>query len=122
MINARSKVAAMHAVMEKIEEEGWWDWRIMEFDSRLVYSFFDRILAHHPFLKRYVFKSLGKMFFFHDSQVARRIIDIFLDRGKVVLPIHDGFLAMKEDADFLREAMERAWFEIFETIIGIKME
>lgn len=120
MINTRSKVAAMHAVMEKIEEKGWWDGRIMELDRRLVYGFFDRILAYHPFLKRYVFKSLGKMFFFHDSQVARRIIDIFLDRGKVVLPIHDGFLAMKEDADFLREAMERAWFETFETIIGIK--
>ena len=122
MINTKSKIAAMQAAKKKIEEDELWTSDVMELNCKFIYGFFDRIFAHHPFLKRYAFKSLGKMFFFHDAQVARRIIDIFLENGKVVLPIHDGFVALKEDANSLRHAMEQAWFETFETIIGIKME
>lgn len=122
MLNTKSKVAAMHAVMGKVEEDELWRTDVMEIDRDIIYSFFDCIFEHHPFLRRYAFKELGMMFFFHDSEVARRIIEIFNGFGKVILPIHDGFIAKSEDADLIRKAMEDAWAEKFGTTIGIKME
>lgn len=79
------------------------------------------ILAHHPFLKDYAMKGIGKDLFMHDAEIARQIIQTFLDAGKVVLPIHDGFVAKHSDQDFLRETMERVWFEMFGTTIPIKV-
>ena len=56
-----------------------------------------------------------------DAEIARQIIQTFLDAGKIVLPIHDGFVTKQSDEDFLRETMERVWFEMFGTTIPIKV-
>jgi hypothetical protein len=65
-------------------------------------------------------QGIGKQLFMHDAEIARRIIQTFLDAGKVVLPIHDGFVAKKSDEDFLQESMRCVWFETFGTKIRIK--
>jgi hypothetical protein len=78
------------------------------------------ILAHHPFLKDYAVKGIGKDLFMYDAEIARQIIQTFLDAGKVVLPIHDGFVVKRSDEDLLRETMGRVWFEMFGTTIPIK--
>lgn len=80
------------------------------------------ILAHHPFLEKYAMKGVGKDLFMHDAEIARQIIQTFLDQGKVVLSIHDGFIVKKSDEQLLRDTMQRVWFENFGTTIPIKAE
>ncbi|WP_430465625.1 hypothetical protein [Tabrizicola sp.] len=120
MINTDSKRSAVYAVKQKVEDEGWWTTSAMNLHMGFIYGFFDRIFAHHPFLTKYAFKGRGKRFFLRDSEVARQVIDVFLGQGKIVLPIHDGFIAKEEDADLLRQTMETAWYDNFGTTIGIK--
>lgn len=95
-------------------------------DIRLTDAFLktvlNQVLAKHPFLEKYAMKGIGKDLFMHDAEIARQIIQTFLDAGKVVLPIHDGFVVKQSDKDLLRETMERVWFEMFGTTIPIKTE
>jgi hypothetical protein len=93
-------------------------------DIRLTDAFLKTVLnqvfAKHPFLEKYAMKGIGKDIFMCDAEIARQIIQTFLDAGKVVLPIHDGFVVKRSDEDLLRETMGRVWFEMFGTTIPIK--
>lgn len=80
------------------------------------------VLTAHPFLAKHAFTGIGKEIFMIDSEIARKIIQTFLDADKVVLPIHDGFIVKERDKDFLRETMKRIWFGRFQTTIPIKAE
>lgn len=58
----------------------------------------------------------------HDAEIARNIIQKFLDVDKVILPIHDGFIAKQSDESFLESTMKQVWFDKFGTNIPIKRE
>ena len=60
--------------------------------------------------------------FKNDAKITRMIMTIFLDNDKTVLPIHDGFIVVESDCDFLHKAREDVWFESFGTSIEIKKE
>jgi len=82
----------------------------------------ENIIRHHPFLKDHMFNNKGKCLFMMDADIAREITHTFLQNNKVVLPIHDGFIAAKEDRDFLEETMQSVWKNKFGTSITIKEE
>ena len=64
----------------------------------------------------------GLLVFKKDAKIARMIMTIFLDNDKAILPIHDGFIVVESDYDFLHKAMEDVWLESFGTTIEIKQE
>jgi hypothetical protein len=90
-------------------------------DDRLA-KFVDAIIKHHPFLQKYAFSNQGKRLFMLDADIAREIIKAFLQQKKTVLPIHDGFIAVKEDREFLEQTMQSVWKKMFGTSIIIKEE
>ncbi|WP_146636315.1 hypothetical protein [Nioella nitratireducens] len=96
------------------------------FPVRLTNEFFDQVVAqlvyHYPFLEQYLLRSHGHDFFAEDADVARNIIRVFLEKDKVVLPIHDGFMVAVSDRDFLHETMHNVWRDKFGTTIQIKEE
>jgi hypothetical protein len=93
-------------------------------DIRLTDAFLkavlNRVLAKHPFLDRYAFSGMGKTLFMIDAEIARQIIQTFLDHGKAVLSIHDGFIVKQCDEQFLFTTMQSVCFEMFGTTIPIK--
>jgi hypothetical protein len=88
----------------------------------VIDQIFAAVLEAHPFLKKYAFSGIGKKIFMHDSEIARKIIQTFLDTKKVVLPIHDGFIVKENDEDLLLHTMKRIWHDRFHTTIPIKVE
>ena len=82
----------------------------------------EAIFAHHPFLKKYAMKGMGKQLFMYDAGIARKITQTFLDANKVVLPIHDGFIVKVSDKDLLYQTMKSIWYECFHTTIPVKVE
>ncbi len=44
-----------------------------------------------------------------DSQITEKIIEHFMPRNIVVLPIHDSYIIMMDHVDELRDVMNRAW-------------
>lgn len=122
MFNVDSQKSAIKAIRSKIYKEEFLLNSVVTLTDATILGFFGEIFLTYPFLRKYAFKGLGKMFFFHDSEIARTIMKTFIDLNKVVLPIHDGFIAKEEDSELLRKAMEDAWAEKFGTMIGIKAE
>ena len=96
------------------------------FPVRLTNEFFDQVVTHlvynYPFLEQYLLKNHGHDFFAEDAEIARSIIQKFLDHDKVVLPIHDGFMVAVSDRDLLHETMHKVWRDRFGTVIQIKEE
>ena len=122
MFNVDSQKSAINAIRSKIRDEEFLRNSVVTLTDATILGFLGEILQTYPFLRKYAFKGYGKMFFFHDSEIARAIMKTFIDLNKVVLPIHDGFIAKEEDSELLRRAMEDAWAEKFGTMIGIKEE
>jgi hypothetical protein len=122
LINSDSTESAITAIRYKVRKKKSLAGFGLKMTNLTIQSFIDEILRVHPFLRKYAFKGLGKVFFFHDSEIARMIMKTFIDLNKVVLPIHDGFVVAEEDRQLLDQTMASAWFEKFGTQIGIKLE
>lgn len=88
-------------------------------DLKLI---FDKIIEKYEFLKPVMFCGHSNHLFFEDSEVARAVIQVLLDRNKPIFPIHDGFVVKAEDEDLLMNAMRKAWEDRFNTKIQIKKE
>lgn len=120
-INTKSSIEAANAVLNE-HAVGYKEAFGRKLTQKAVLGFIDKIVQVHPFLKKYLFKKLGKDIFAIDADIARGIIRRCLDANKLVLPIHDGFVVAASDKDFLRSAMEASWKEFFDTDIGIDEE
>lgn len=120
-INSKSRMEALFAVRSKEGESFRHAFGRPLLDVELKRCITD-VEQAHPFLKTYLFKKLGKSIFAIDADIARGVLRRFLDAKKVVLPIHDGFVAAQSDREFLRSAMESSWKDEFPTVIGIAEE
>lgn len=122
MLNSNSMKSALAAVRKKISDEKILVGSGVTLTNLTIEAFYLSIVSHYPFLTKYAFKGLGKMFFYHDSEIARSIMQVFIALNKVVLPIHDGFIVAEEDFQLLHRTMSDAWSEKFGTDIYIKKE
>lgn len=120
-INSQTEVKGYFAAREQLNDD-FWDVVGLGFPKSVFDDIIAALLKRHPFLQNVFFKSIGKDIFMEDAAIARDIMERFLDVGRVVLPIHDGFVAQMDDKDFLRKAMEDAWYDRFGTTIGIDEE
>ena len=64
-------------------------------------KFFNYAIEKYEFLEPVFFCDHGISLFYIDSEIARSIMKVFLDREKPILPIHDGFVVKLQDEDLL---------------------
>jgi hypothetical protein len=121
-LNASDRKSLVRGVRGKIRKLPWETRSSLSLTDKSLEPIIDAVLNALPYLEPYVLQGKGKHLFMHDAEIARQIIHTFLDAGKVVLPIHDGFVVKRSDREFLWETMERVWFEMFGTTIPIKAE
>ena len=121
-LNASDRKSLLRGVRGKIHDLPWEIRSGLNLTDKSLEPIIDAVLEALPYLEPYVLKGQGKQLFMHDAEIARQIIQRFLDQGKVVLSIHDGFVAKKSDEHFLRETMHSVWLEMFRTTIPIKTE
>lgn len=120
-INSQTEVKGYFAAKEQLNND-FWDLVGIGFPKSVFDDIIAALLKRHPFLKNVFFKRVGKEIFMEDASIARAILQRFLDADKIVLPIHDGFVAQVGDKNFLRQAMEDAWRDRFGTTIAIDEE
>jgi hypothetical protein len=121
-LNASDRKSLLRGVRGKIHDLPWESRSGLNLTDKSLEPIIDAVLEALPYLEPYLLKGQGKQLFMHDAEIAQRIIQTFLDAGKVVLCIHDGFIVKKRDEHFLRETMHSVWFEMFGTTIPIKTE
>lgn len=120
-INSQTEVKGYFAAREQLNDD-FWDVVGLAFPKSVFDDIIAALLKRHPFLDNVFFKRVGKDIFMEDAVIARDIVERFLDAGKVVLPIHDGFVAQMDNKHFLRKAMEDAWRDRFGTSIALDEE
>jgi hypothetical protein len=121
-LNASDRKSLLRGVRGKLCKLPWASRSGLALTDKSLEPIIDAILDALPYLNPFILKGRGKELFMHDAEIARRIIQTFLDAGKVVLPIHDGFVTKRSDADFLHDTMQQVWKEMFGTTIAIKVE
>lgn len=122
LLNASDWKSAFRGIRSRLRYDRRVNRNGLSLTNVFLASVIENILRYHPFLEKYANTGKGKYLFMHDAEIARGIIQTFLDHGKVVLPIHDGFIVTICDQDFLKETMYNIWFEKFQTTIPIKTE
>lgn len=84
------------------------------YTSDALESLLEAFVTYHNPIKEFLF--LGNMQLMNlDSKIAIRIIERFIDNNKPILSIHDSFVVLEEDQEFLFECMEDAWQEVLKT-------
>jgi hypothetical protein len=73
----------------------------------------DAIAERHEPIKEYFYSGEGVRLQFLDSCVAERVMLKMLDKGRVVLPVHDSFIMRIGLEKELSDAMEEALTEEF---------
>jgi hypothetical protein len=121
-LNASDRKSLLRGVRGKILKLPWDTRSSLSLTNKSLEPIIDAVMKALPYLEPYALKGQGKQLFMHDAEIARQIIQTFLDAGRVVLPIHDGFVAKRSDEDFLCQTMQNVWFDMFGTTIPIKTE
>lgn len=122
ILNAKNRQTAIRAIKERLLED-----ELIEVGSfftkyKFMNSIIDKIFDTHPFLKEYAFAGKGKKLFMHDAEIAREIIQTFLEAKEVILPIHDGFITAARNKELLEKTMTSVWRKKFGTDILISQE
>lgn len=59
----------------------------------------------HEAIRDLFYRDLGVLYQRKESEIAEAVMLRFVSLGKPILPIHDGFIAKREDIEFLEQAM-----------------
>jgi hypothetical protein len=78
-----------------------------------VVEWMDRLSERHEPIKEYFYSGEGVRLQFLDSCVAERVMLKMLDKGRVVLPVHDSFIMRLGLEEELSDAMEESIKEEF---------
>lgn len=120
-VNAASQRKAF-AALRRVKKDAKGAFAAIRFSDKALSDLFSAIFAAHPYLEEQAFQGRGLDVFAQDAEIARLIMQRFVDQRQVVLPIHDGFITTEENAQLLYDTMREVWFETFGTTIGIKAE
>jgi len=122
MINCESRAKASQALSKWIngEEGKGKDAKLQHFD--LINDYLDALEARYFGLMKHFYMSKGLMLFKQDSDLARDIIQVFVNQSICILPIHDGFIVEEKHKKLLRVTMHECWTARFGTRIDVKEE
>jgi hypothetical protein len=76
----------------------------------------------HPLIKHKIAGGEGIRGQFKESRVAEKVMLKGIDKGLCILPMHDGFITTKRDADTLEDLMNEAFREVTGRTTKIKPE
>ena len=76
------------------------------------YNLMCKLKEKHHLIREYLFTGIGLTLQKFDSEIASRIINDFVSRGKVCLCLHDSFRVLKEDKELLSDLMYKHHKEV----------
>lgn len=121
-LNSKSRAKGFAALRQKVRNEYKLEIFQHSLPEQFLNHFYKCLIEKYPFLEDFFFKGVGMNLFKEDATIALEIIERFVDARKVVLPIHDGFMAADTDEEFLRSVMNDVWKQRYGTTIMIKNE
>lgn len=110
-INASDEKKAFAALNNQLRDDGLPALKLANFREH-----FEQLRDKHRTIEEFFFTGVGLELQFTDSQIAESVIETFTGQEKVVLSLHDGFVAQEEDEELLCNAMDSA----FSKITGLK--
>jgi len=78
-----------------------------------LYPLMDAFELKHAKIKHYFCTGVGIDLQYLDSQIAEKVLLNYAKRGRAILPLHDSFIIHHGLEKELKEAMEKAFFDIF---------
>lgn len=115
-LNARSREAAHSSVGKLLAKHTF-----SKFLKRVVYKaegtdpagIVTRVVAAHPKLSHRFFTAVSAELPSRDGLIMLDILTRFADAGKPVLPLHDGVLCRRSDAEFAERTMMEVYVSFF---------
>ncbi|MBS0375714.1 MAG: hypothetical protein JSR73_14135 [Proteobacteria bacterium] len=135
LLNSSSEIEAEQALRNEVRKSFYTSWYRRHPESECpkmtirqmlpeglpdVPEMLDTLSRVHAPIARYFYQGVGKELMFTESAIAERIMISLLDRGIVVLPIHDSFLVRKGAQGSLRDAMNEAFEFVTGASCGLK--
>ncbi|HEV2533328.1 hypothetical protein [Phenylobacterium sp.] len=74
---------------------------------------YELIEAHHLPISEWFYKGRGVEIMNAESEICQRILSEGVEAGVAVLPVHDSFIVPASQEAWLRELMDRAYFDRF---------
>lgn len=82
----------------------------------------EKLCEHNSYADEYFFSGIGLELQNIDSRIIDAIIELFLEKGEFVLPIHDSILIAERLKDFGVECMKLAYHHVLGTLDNCKIE
>jgi hypothetical protein len=70
--------------------------------------------THHE-IKSYFYSAIGLTLQNYDSKIALKLLDYFINKRIIILPIHDSFVIGRASSGLLKEKMNTAYKEVMKT-------
>lgn len=107
VLNSESKKSAIQAIQEKLSDKPILKQKVVELGgvAKLTELF---ELQHQP-ISKYFYSGAGLKLQYSDSQIAESVLMGAIDKGFVVLPVHDSFICDYTKADKLYDLMIKAY-------------
>jgi len=80
----------------------------------------ERFVERHAPIRRFFNSGSGVRLQFLDSQIAERVLQELADKSIVCVPVHDSFIVQGRYEADLRDAMERAFLELYGALIPME--
>lgn len=109
VVNARSKTSALRALNNKK----------LAIDTKAILDFIEK---HFAPISKYFYTDVGLGLQYADSDVAERVILRMMERGAVVLPIHDSFIVRNSYEPELWEVMLEEYQRAFGSTTFLKRD
>lgn len=104
MLNTRRKKDAICTIDYDLQEKGIAE----KYGSIIV----DTLIKRNKNIETGLFKDSGIKFMNIESQIAEKVIMHFINKGKIIIPIHDAFLVTKADEEELKAIMISAYNQV----------
>lgn len=115
IVNAESRAQAVASIRESTKDhplpQG------MNIDE-VIQRFVDK----HASIRDYFYSGEGVRFQYEDSRLAEKVLLKLIEQKSIALPVHDSFIIGHRWVPQLRQIMEQAFEELYDTKIKVKLD